>query len=42
MTGSRKDRKKKDQDPRWWVPIVVAALTAISSIAGCVSQVAAR
>jgi hypothetical protein len=42
MSRNRKGRSKRERDPHWWVPVLVAALAAIPSIAGCVGQMSAQ
>lgn len=40
MSRSRKQRKVKRRDRDWWIPILLATLTTVSSVAGCMSQMA--
>jgi len=42
MSSSRKGPKRRRRDPDWWIPILLAVLSTIAAVAGCVSQVAAR
>ncbi|GAA2409684.1 hypothetical protein GCM10010433_05530 [Streptomyces pulveraceus] len=40
MGNGRKQRKVKRRDPDWWIPILLATLTTVTAVAGCVSQLA--